>query len=138
MREIILIIIIIIFFMIGDRLMKKVDESIERNDHHLVLVIYDDMTLNNVETSIFGDTMYLNIEESFMIEEKYDYCIIYTSNDYNNLMLNYHLKKKNNECKIYCLCNEKDNYHLYRKEKINMIHKDDLKDLMTYIYEKGI
>lgn len=137
MRDILIVFIIIVFFLIGDYFMKNVDKEIESIRYFPTLLIYDEDTLHQIPKEVFEYCNCIDKNEEIPVFDDQQIVILLTSLDYSNLMLNYNIHRSLSQCKVYAICQDKDNYNLYLNEKIEIIEMDELLALVESLYEKN-
>lgn len=138
MKEIILVLAMIIFFLIGDHFMKNIDKDIKALKKSLTLLICDEEMIKQIPSKVFEYCDCIDLQSDLTMYEDYQYFIVLTSDDYTNLMLNYHIHKRIEYCRVYAICHQMDNYNLYVNKNIEIIEIDELLALVESLYEENI
>lgn len=132
MEDVLMIFAVIIFFIIGSILIKSMSEEKKEIWIDKKILIIHDKPIDDDILQYANSTTTIDKE----IIYRYSFVIIYTEDDYNNLMFIYHVKKQNEKCKIFTICNNKEMKSLYLKEQIELFDSNDLNILVKHLYEQ--
>lgn len=139
MEDVLLMLVVIIFMIIGYYLMGRVDKAIEPATDYVtpsILVIYDHEFLNSIKD--FNEKI-LFLEKSLAqdVRQQFHSVVLCTTDDFYNLMMNYHVKKDLHQCQVYAYCNDMNYIHLYQNEGIHILEREeDVKELLDRLYEE--
>lgn len=140
MEDIFMMLMMSAFFVIGYLLMKKLDSNIQeihQESHQEILMLYDE---NHLDIKQYENENIQCFPKEHILEltHPYFYAILCTNDDFYNFMTHYQIHKSNQNCQVYSLCYDSDYYHLYQKEGIHLIRKEEIQGLLKELYEKNI